>query len=298
MMNIARTTKVLTGMGLATVLLAGCVGQQLGMAKNTAAGGGPFDKALYSQYLKLSQLEYDESDYTDSDAFANRAMEAAAGTPPGPEMVGARNIPPESVGALKSAYRELNAVLDVGSVRLPKLAAIAQTSFDCWMQEQEENLQPEDIAKCKADFEFAMGALKAATAPKPKKKKAAAPAPAPKKMAKRYQKYLVLFDHDSATISKDEVKSLNKAVLSIDGAAPSRVIVTGYTDTTGNAAYNLALSEKRAKAVAAMLDENSSTDLGNTIEVKFYGEDRPEVDSGDNKREPKNRRVKIDVIRK
>ena len=300
MMTIARTTKVLTGMGLATVLLAGCVGQQLGVAKSTAAGGGTFDKALYSQYLKLSRMEYSEADYTDSDVFANRAIAAASGNPAPPEMVGARKIPPEHVGALKSAYRQLNEVLDVGSVRLPKLAAMAQSSFECWMQEQEENLQPADIAKCKSDFSFAMGALKAGTAPKMKKKKkkvAAAPAPAPKLKARRYEKYIVLFDHDSSKISKGETKPVNKAVLTVDNAPPRRVIVTGYADRSGNADYNKMLSDMRAKAVAALLDENSSTDLSGIIEIKSYGEERNEVDTADGKREPKNRRVKIDIIR-
>ena len=294
MKKFTRSTKLLTGMGLAAFVLAGCVGQQLQVAKETKSTGGPFDKALYSGYLKLSQTEYSEADYGDSDTFADRAISSAKGQPPQPEEVGSRNIPPEHVGGLKSAYRELSKVIDKGAVKLPKLAALAQTSFDCWMQEQEEDMQPADIAACKDDFNYAMGALKAALAPKPKKKAA----PKPKKMAKRYQKYIVLFGLGSAKISSKESKSLNKAVLSIDTAAPSRVIVSGHTDRSGSATFNMALSKKRANAVAAMLEENSSTDISGKIQVKAYGETRNAVDTGDGRREPKNRRVKIDVIRR
>ena len=295
MITIARSTKLLSGMGLAAFVLAGCVGQQLQMAEKVTPGGGPFDKALFAQYLSLAKMEYSEADYGDSDAFANRAIASANGTPPGPEAVEARDIPAQYVGELKGAFRQLNEVLDIGAVRFPRTAAKAQAAFDCWMQEQEENLQPDHIAKCKGDFNSALNALKAALAPQPKAKKvAAAPAaPAPKK----YENFTVLFDHDSSKISKTAGKNVNKAVLAIDTRAPKSVIISGYADRSGNAAYNMSLSGKRANAVAAMLTENASTDLGGKVAVKVYGEKNNKVLTSDGKREPKNRRVKIEVIR-
>jgi outer membrane protein OmpA-like peptidoglycan-associated protein len=281
-------------MGLAAFVLAGCVGQQLQMAQETTPGGGPFDKALFAQYLSLAKMEYSEADYGDSDAFANRAILSAEGTPPGPEAVDARKIPAQFVGELKSAYRKLGEVLDAGSVRYPKTAAKAQAAFDCWMQEQEENLQPDHIAKCKGDFNSAYNALKAALAPQPKaKKKAAAPAA----KAKKYENFTVLFDHDSSKIGKTAGRNVNKAVLAVDTAAPKSVIISGYADRSGNADYNMTLSGKRANAVAVMLTENASTELGGKVAVKVYGEKNNKVLTADGKREPKNRRVKIEIIR-
>jgi OmpA-OmpF porin, OOP family len=295
MITIARSTKLLSGMGLAAFVLAGCVGQQLQMAKDTTPGGGPFDKALFAQYLNLAKMEYSEADYGDSDAFAMRAMDSAAGTPPGPEEVGARAIPSQFVGELKSAYRKLGEVLDAGSVRYPKTAAKAQAAFDCWMQEQEENLQPDHIAKCKGDFNSAYNALKTALAPQPKAKKPK-PAPAAPK-AKKYENFTVLFAHDSSKIDKKAGRNVNKAVLAIDTAAPKSVIISGYADRSGNANYNMTLSGKRANGVAAMLTENASTELGGKVAVKVYGEKNNKVLTADGKREPKNRRVKIEIIR-
>jgi OmpA-OmpF porin, OOP family len=294
MITIARSTKLLTGMGLAGFVLAGCVGQQLQMAEQVTPGGGPFDKALFAQYLNLAKMEYSEADYGDSDAFANRAIASAGGTPPGPEAVEAREIPAQFVGELKSALRELNGVLDAGSVRFPRTAAKAQAAFDCWMQEQEENLQPDHIAKCKGDFTSALNALKAALAPQPKAKKVAAPA-AP--ALKKYENFTVLFDHDSSKITKTAGKNVNKAVLAVDTVAPKSVIISGYADRSGNANYNMTLSGNRANAVAGMLTENASTDLGGKISVKVYGEKNNKVLTANGKREPKNRRVKIEVIR-
>jgi OOP family OmpA-OmpF porin len=296
MITISRSTKLLSGIGLAAFLLAGCAGQQLQMAEKATPGGGPFDKELFAQYLALAKAEYAEADYGDSDAFANRALASAAGTPPGPEAVEARDIPPQFVGELKAAFRELNEVLDVGAVRFPKVAAKAQAAFDCWLQEQEENLQPEDIAKCKGDFTSALNALKAALAPAPAPKKAAAPA-APAPAVKKYENFTVLFAHDSSAISKDEGKNVNQAVLAIDTAAPKKVIISGYADRSGNADYNMTLSGNRAGAVAWMLQDNASTDLKGKIDIKVYGETNNKVLTADGKREPKNRRVKIEVIR-
>ena len=295
MITIARSTKLLSGMGLAAFVLAGCVGQQLQMAKETTPAGGPFDKALFAQYLSLAKMEYSEADYGDSDAFAMRAMDAAAGTPPGPEEVDARKIPAQFVGELKSAYRKLGEVLDAGSVRYPRTAAKAQAAFDCWMQEQEENLQPDHIAKCKGDFNSAYNALKTALAPQPKAKKAAAAPAAPK--AKKYQSFTVLFGHDSSKIDKTAGKNVNKAVLAIDTAAPKSVTISGYADRSGNANYNKVLSGKRANAVAGMLTENASTELGGKVAVKVHGENNNKVLTADGKREPKNRRVKIEITR-
>ena len=85
-----------------------------------------------------------------------------------PDLAAARV---ELVSALNSGGRQL----------LPAEAAQAQVAFDCWMQEQEENFQPDDIAACRANFETALAALKDGLAPAPAAAQAAAPAPAPQR---------------------------------------------------------------------------------------------------------------------
>ncbi|NBP74151.1 MAG: hypothetical protein EBU57_13575, partial [Alphaproteobacteria bacterium] len=51
----------------ATGLLGACGGLELGTAKHTAPTGDAFSKALYKEYIALSQDEYNEGDYEDSD---------------------------------------------------------------------------------------------------------------------------------------------------------------------------------------------------------------------------------------
>ena len=51
-----------------------------------------FGRQLHAEYLELARAEKAEYDNSDADAFAGRALAAAAGTPTAPENVSARDI--------------------------------------------------------------------------------------------------------------------------------------------------------------------------------------------------------------
>src|SRR3546814_7896805 len=138
----------------ALVLLSGCAGFGLQEAKTTASQGNSFDRALRDGYLELSQSEFDQGDYIDSDKYAERSMAAARGETVQPEAISARDLPGNMVGTLSSARARLMAVLADGAAQSdPIQAAEAQVAFDCWMEQQEENFQPDDIAACRDRFE-------------------------------------------------------------------------------------------------------------------------------------------------
>jgi OmpA-OmpF porin, OOP family len=71
----------------------------------------------------------------------------------------------------------------------------------------------------------------------------------------------------------------------------TRLNVSGYTDTSGTAKYNLGLSIRRAKAVAAQLVADGVPE--SEIEIHGYGETHLLVPTGPGVREPQNRRVEI-----
>ena len=62
-----------------------------------------------------------------------------------------------------------------------------------------------------------------------------------------------LFAFDSANLNTADKASLDKAVKKIKAENPSKVLVKGYADATGPAAYNEKLSQRRADAVAGYL---------------------------------------------
>jgi outer membrane protein OmpA-like peptidoglycan-associated protein len=66
------------------------------------------------------------------------------------------------------------------------------------------------------------------------------------------------------------------------------LFIAGHTDTVGNAAYNLKLSQARARAIAAWLRKRG---VRMPIAYEGFGETAPAVKTADNVDEPKNRRV-------
>ncbi|GLS26270.1 OmpA family protein [Marinibactrum halimedae] len=68
------------------------------------------------------------------------------------------------------------------------------------------------------------------------------------------------------------------------------VVVQGHTDDRGSAAYNQQLSERRARAVAAVLVEQFNVD-SSRVSAIGYGEERPLVDNDTAENRAKNRRV-------
>jgi len=121
------------------------------------------------------------------------------------------------------------------------------------------------------------------------------PAPAPPPPAKIVLDEAVLhFANDKADLSKEGIDAVAKVAESIK-AYPGKytLVVSGHTSAVGSRAHNMALSKRRADAVAKVLvDEGIPADAIQTVGV---GPDQP-VDTGKTKAaQARNRRVEIDV---
>ena len=282
--------------GVVGVVLSACGGLELGRTTGMQPTGSAFDQALFAEYLALSQMEYNEADYADSDTFALRAQAAANMQKFAPEELSARNLPEDKVGELKDArYRLVRALSAGGAEKAPKPAAKAQAMFDCWMQEQEENFQPADIAACRAQFLTAMSEVDLALRPAPMPAPKPAPAPAPMPMAMPGP-FTVFFDFDSAMLSDSGKGAVAQAAEAIKAAKPNHIVVTGHADRAGAAAYNDALSAKRAKAIAKAIMESGAI-AGARIVTEAKGESEPRIATPDGQREPANRRGTIVLVK-
>ena len=284
-------------MGVCALALNACAlpGMELAQTREVSPGGAEFSTALYKEYLDLSQSEYDEADFWDSDYFALKAQAAAHGEDVAPTEISERDLPAAYVGTLTDHRARLVGLLDASArVKLPVLAARAQTKFDCWMQEQEENFQPDDIAACRDGLGLALQELEAAMAP-PQQAAAPAPAPAPApepQPAPQMQKsFLVFFNWDSSLVTPQAVNVLDEAVKNAKSGAVTSIQLIGHADTSGASGYNDDLSLRRAEAVRTAMQ---SLGLGTlTYEVTAKGESDPLVPTADGIREPQNRRVQI-----
>ncbi|MCZ6637228.1 MAG: OmpA family protein [Alphaproteobacteria bacterium] len=288
-MNRLTSTFAIAGTAM---ILTGCTGLELEKAEGLTPSGSQFSKNLYSGYIGLSKSEYGEGDYRDSDNFAVRASAAAANKPGAPEALANRNLPTNKMAELSEARARLMAALGAGArTKAPVQAANAQVGFDCWMQEQEENHQPDDIALCKSGFMQALLGAEAAVKPPPMAR-APAPmtAPPPKKVTR---KFVVYFGFDSSKITPDSKRIIIQAIDAAKNMKAKSVHLSGHTDRAGPVAYNDKLSNIRAMAVAATFKGGGVS--GGILGLEAFGEKVNAVKTGPNVIEPRNRRVEITI---
>ena len=237
------------------VFLVGCSGTELEKAEMSAVPGATFQHSLHDGYVKLAESEYNEGDYADSDAFARRAMALSEGKNVQPEMIEARDLPADKVAELTDARLRLMSAMSAGAAQTKPLdAADAQVAFDCWMQEQEENFQPQDIAGCRDSFMMALAKLEE----QPKVAAVMPPPPAPEPMMAKPEPaaYTVLFEFDDSGLTPDARVMLADVVKAAKKSDYQAIDIGGYTDLTGSDAYNDVLSEQRANAVINFLVES------------------------------------------
>lgn len=114
-----------------------------------------FSYALQSAYMGLALVESREmSDWADSHYFTLKALHAERGTPPAPEALQNWTLSDEARVVLQHARsRLIKAFKNGGILTNPQAAANAQASFDCWIERQEENVDPANIELCHSRFE-------------------------------------------------------------------------------------------------------------------------------------------------
>lgn len=282
---------------LAIPVLAACAqGPNLKATKKMSITGDGmmvvFNEALHREYLKLATAEDRENDTDDAHFFNGKARQAAMGKNPGPQAIKERKLPKKNKPELQAARGALVAELGSGGPKYhPAASARAQAMFDCWMQEQEENDQPKDIAACRAAFDKALKQMSARPAPMPAPMVKAKPKPKP--MPRKPQNFVVFFDFDSAAITATAQGIINDAIIAAQATGSKKIGIVGHTDRAGSNKYNDALSKRRAGAVREML-MNAGVKAA-AIRPAYMGEDDPAVKTPDGTRSSSNRRVTISI---
>ena len=103
----------------------------------------------------------------------------------------------------------------------------------------------------------------------------------------------LIFQFDSDVVSPDARDNLIRVARELRALGIDTLLVRGHTDTVGTREYNMALSKRRADAVARVLAEGSYPVEG--IDAKGLGSVAPIAENSSAEGRAKNRRVVIIV---
>ncbi len=104
----------------------------------------------------------------------------------------------------------------------------------------------------------------------------------------------ITFETNSADLNVESFKELDKVVELMQNNQQIKVEISAHTDDVGSEAYNMLLSERRAKSVVNYLIEHDvPTDR---LIAKGYGESQPLVPNTSDENRALNRRVELKII--
>ena len=107
----------------------------------------------------------------------------------------------------------------------------------------------------------------------------------------------VYFAVNSMTISDDAKQQLKQLAAQAVTMKGYMVQVAGYTDSSGNAAYNQELSDKRAAAVCQYyLQQECKVPLYRVLAPEGMGESNPAGSNESQQGKQENRRVEVKVL--
>ena len=106
----------------------------------------------------------------------------------------------------------------------------------------------------------------------------------------------LMFKSGQAVLEPASGKVLDQLV-SLLGAYPTNhVLIEGHTDNTGDAKFNLQLSELRAKSVRDYLIKHGGYDA-TRFQIVGYGDTKPTADNATKAGRAINRRVEVTILK-
>ena len=310
MINFLKTVSVLF---LIMILSTGCAYHNIEKAKDSPDNKNKFSQALSEQYLEFALYEMNEMhDEWDANHFALKSLSAKKGNEVLPEEVSDWEIDAHHIEEAEGKRIDILNVLHTDKAKeYPQLAARSQLGFDCWLEQLEEGWQDAHIKLCYDMMNNSLAKLKEKLYAKVDIKNTTKESTIQNKIKERQltpakvvinkenaknirntKEIKIYFEHNSYKLNE---KAKNTLTVFLDKIYEgyTRIILEGHTDRSGTEKYNLNLAELRAKNVKEFLLKKGMEEK--TIITKIYGESKPLIHTKDGIKEPKNRRVKIEI---
>ena len=276
---------------LSLFLLAACGGgssESLSQLRSAAPATDPYQAALVDGYQQLGDQKGAQGDWGMATYFADKGLRASNGEEVEPETLDNWQVSEEAAGTLTAARESLITAIDANKSTQPALTANAVIAYDRWVDAVSSNPSPEQVdARAKA-YSTAFERLGQVQAAQPGTH-APISEPGVKQNSKAATILYFPFDRDALGITAKA--AIFKVTNQIKKAANANVTINGHADKAGTEAYNLDLSQRRAKFVEKALRASGVPEK--QLHYFAFGESDPAVPTEDGVREPKNRRVEI-----
>jgi peptidoglycan-associated lipoprotein len=175
----------------------------------------------------------------------------------------------------------LNKTLKNVVIALPLLALAACSSTDETDEQSKTNTNANtEVTKQVVEDSVQVTAAKRAAAIEEQKRQ---------ELAKLRSEHIIYFDFDVSNVSQQYASVLDAHAKFLNANSDVNVLVEGHADERGTPEYNIALSERRAKAVVTYL-ENMGVTSGQ-LSIVSYGEEKPMVKDRSEAAFSKNRRA-------
>ncbi|MEM7060779.1 MAG: OmpA family protein [Pseudomonadota bacterium] len=265
-------------LGTAAVALAGCTqlpGSSLGATfgaerylKADHGGDGSFTGTLAKEYTEVGRrAAFENVRWRNSTAYIAKAKQAESGVEPAPWAPDQLGIG----GDAAAQYQSVVATINENKAANPEACARAQVMWDQYL----EALRGGDTycitpADAKALLDEALAACGGIAGP---------------------ANFIVYFGFNRTNLTDRARATLDEVVAEVNKIGTTALSLVGHADTVGSASYNQGLSERRARRVAnALVDRGIPA--GN-MTLAGRGEQDLARETGNNVREPLNRRVEI-----
>ncbi|WP_374666191.1 OmpA family protein [Acinetobacter sp.] len=105
---------------------------------------------------------------------------------------------------------------------------------------------------------------------------------------------IIEFESGSAVLAPSGMQILNEMAVALNKVGGKKVKIIGHTDSSGDSAKNLALSQERAAAVKNYL--TSKNIAGDSMSAEGLGAAKPVADNATAEGRKKNRRIEFEVL--
>jgi outer membrane protein OmpA-like peptidoglycan-associated protein len=104
----------------------------------------------------------------------------------------------------------------------------------------------------------------------------------------------IYFESNSSTLSESSFPELDRVISLMNDYPSMKIEIAAHTDDVGSGAYNVQLSNFRAKSVVDYIAQNNITIV--RLISKGYGEGKPVVSNSTEENRAKNRRVELKIL--